>query len=545
VTVQLGEPKVTSFDEGSPPTRWVRVEIPVVEGERYRVGTLAFLGLTQFQDDEVRPFFAFRQGDVYDESKFRKGIESLRDLYGRRGYLQANATPRPRPDPQTKVVDLVLSIDEDKRYFVGKIKFTGNDTTRDKVVRRAVFLNEGDVFDTEALRLSVRRIDQLGYFRPMERAPELNASAKANDALDVTFPLREQNGTRFTFGGGVSGGQGTFLNGGFSTANFLGFGETLQVTAESGTLTRDYQIAVSKPYLFDRPLSAGVDVFKRRQTFKTETGQGVQGYVDDRTGGSLSAGFPIAKWNRASLTYSYSVVDVALRDLDGLGPVGTVSAAFLEDVGRRHESTLAPSLVRNTIDHPLTPRRGTRLSASLPITGGPFGGTLDFLKPRAEAVAYLPLGARTTLGLRAEAGFILPFGKTAEADQATGRRNRLPFYERFFLGGETQIRGYDFRTVGPRNESGQAVGGNKYLLFNAEYSVEVFGPLRLLLFYDAGQAFAEGRFDPGRLKMSTGAELRVLLPLLNLPLRLIYAVNVNRDSFHPANAFKFAIGTTF
>ncbi len=362
----------------------------------------------------------------------------------------------------------------------------------------------------------------------------------------MTFPVREQNGTRFTFGGGVSGAQGAFLNGSFSTANLLGTGETFQLTAESGTLTRDYQLAVSRPYVFDRPLSLGVDVFKRRQTYRTETGQGVQGYVDDRTGGSLSIGFPVARWTRGSLGYSYSVVDVALRDLPAGGAaVGTVSAAFLLDVGRRRESTVAPSLTRNTLDHPVMPRRGTRLSLSVPITGGPFRGTLDFLKPRAEAVAFLPFGSRMTLGFRAEGGVVLPFGDTARADEKSGRPNRLPFYERFFLGGETQIRGYDFRTVGPRDANGQAVGGDKYVLLNAESSFEIVGPLRLVLFYDAGQAFKEGRFDPGRLKMSSGAELRLLLPLLNLPLRLIYAVNLNRDSVHPANAWKFAIGTTF
>ncbi len=169
VDVRLGEPKLTSFDLGSPPTRWVRVEVPVEEGEQYRMGTLAFLGLTQFRDDELRRLFALSSGRLYDESKIRAGIEALRELYGRRGFFQANVAVRPKPDPRTRLVDLVLSVDEDKRYFVGRIRFTGNGITRDKLLRRAVFLNEGDVFDTEALKNSIRRIDQLGYFRPMER----------------------------------------------------------------------------------------------------------------------------------------------------------------------------------------------------------------------------------------------------------------------------------------------------------------------------------------------------------------------------------------
>jgi outer membrane protein insertion porin family len=543
--VQLGEPKVTSFDDGSPPTRWMRMVVPVVEGARYRMGTLAFEGVTQFRDDELRPLFEVSTGEVYDESRIRRGIDAMRDLYGRRGYFQANLTARPRADPVTRVVDVTLAVEEDKLYFVGRIRFTGNETTRDKLVRRAVFLNEGDVLDTQALKSSIRSIDQLGYFKPIERAPELTLNDKTKDALDVTFPLKEQNGTKFNFGGGVSGAEGAFLNGSFGTANFLGRGETLEVTAESGTLIRDYQIAVAKPYLFDKPLSAGVEVFKRRQTYRTESDQGVQGYVDDRTGGSVSASFPLARWTRASLSYSYSVVEIAPRDVSDLPGVGSVSVPFLADVGRQRQSSLATSIVRNTVDNPLMPHRGTRLVASAPVTGGPFGGTLDFVKPRLEAVAFLPAGPRTTFGFRAESGFIVPFGETAEA-QGPARANGLPFYERFFLGGELQIRGYDYRTVGPRDASGQAVGGNKYVLLNAESSLRVVGPFHLVLFYDAGQAFAEGRrLDPGRLNMSTGAELRVLLPLLNMPMRLIYAVNLNREPYHPPNAFKFAIGTTF
>src|SRR4030095_12090275 len=117
-----------------------------------------------------------------------------------------------------------------------------------------------------ALKMSIRRINQLGYFKPMEGAPELSPSPVAEDKLDVTFKVEEQNRNQFTFGGGVSGLEGTFINASFSTANFLGMGETFQVSAQSGSLTRNYQIAITEPYLFDRPITAGIDLFKRRLT---------------------------------------------------------------------------------------------------------------------------------------------------------------------------------------------------------------------------------------------------------------------------------------
>ena len=548
VTVRIGEPKIATADDNAADgeaTRRVWLRIPVVEGEQYRVGDVKLEGLSVFTEDEVRPLFALKKGAVYDDSKIQRGNAKLRELYGRKGYFQASATTRRAPDAEKKLVNLVLAVEEDKRYFVGKIRIAGNETTRDKVIRREVLLNEGEVFDTDALAQSIRRVNQLGYFKPMERAPELTVSPKASDSLDVTFRVREENPTRFSLGGGLSGVEGAFLNGSFATANLLGLGETLQLTAQSGTLTRNYQFGITKPYLMDRPITAGFDVFHRRQTYKTESSQGVQGYLDERTGGSLLAGFSFAKWSRLFLTYSYEVIDISLRDITGLPPASVASAVFLGDVGRRRESTLRPTLVRNTLDQPLMPRRGTRLSVSLPVTGGPLRGTLDFVKPRLEVVAYLPQGSRAVLGVRAEVGGILPFGDTARRDATTGR-NQLPFYERFFLGGETQIRGYDIRSVGPRDASNQAIGGNKYLLLNAEYSWEPVHPLRLMLFYDAGQAFADGKgFSLSGLQKSTGVELRVLMPLLNVPLRLIYAWNLNREPFQPVRAFKFAIGTTF
>lgn len=545
VTAEIGDPRLVALDDGSGLVRRLRLEIPVREGELYRVGELRFEGLSALAEPEVRPLYALRRGDVYDESRLRKGTEALRDLYGRRGYVQATVGVTRKPDPASRSVDLLLKVDEDQPYFVGRILFTGNRTTRDKVVRREIVLNEGELFDTEALKASVRRLDQTGFFKPLERAPAISENARWTRTLDVTFALQEENPTRFSLGGGASGAEGAFLNGTFATTNFLGLGETFQLTAQNGTLTRVYELGVTQPYFLDGPLTAGVDVFQRRQTYRTEAAQGVQGYRDQRTGASLFAGTRFGRWSRASLTYTYQVVDISLRDASGLDSAVLVDSISPADVGRRHQSTLAPALLRDTIEGGFMPRRGTRLSASIPISGGPLGGTLDFFKPRLEAVAYLPHASRGVVGLRAQAGFLLPFGDTAGTDQATGR-NGLPFYERFFLGGETQIRGYDYRSVGPRDAANRAIGGNKYLLLSAEYSLALLPPMHLVFFVDAGQAFAEGDgFGLGRLQVSTGPELRVPLPLLRVPLRLIYAWNRNRDASQPAHAFKFAIGTAF
>jgi len=544
VSATVGEPKVIYLDSktGKKPTKGIRLEIPVSEGDQYRIGEVKFEGMTVFKPELVRPIFKLQTGEVYKESKIKKGFDRLRDAYGSQGYFQWTGRPERKPDAKRKVVDVTLAMDEDKKYYVGKITFTGNTTTRDKVIRREVYLNEGDVFNTEALKLSIRRINQLGYFKPMEGVPELGASSYGEDRIDVTFKVEEQNRNQFTFGGGVSGLEGTFLNASFSTANFLGLGETVQLSAQTGARTKNYQLALTEPYLFDRPITAGFDLYSRKLDYLTL--QNKVGYSEVRTGASFTTGFPVGRrgFLRSFFNYTYEIVATSgiANLLSGAASVGTVTgepvfAPFLDD-GRHPESRIGPSLAYNTVDNPYTPRKGMRLSLNTLFAGGPLGGAVNYFKPDAEAVLYVPHLRKTALGLRAEASWITPYGSTTV----------LPYYQRFFLGGETQIRGVNIRTVGPFDTKGQAIGGNKFVLFNAEYYFDVAGPLRLLLFYDAGQAFAEGKnLDLRQLRNSTGAELRFVMPVLNVPFRLIYAFNLSRDSFQPAHTFKFAVGTTF
>jgi outer membrane protein insertion porin family len=554
VTATIGTPKV-SYTEGKPgkkPTKGIRLEIPVSEGDQYRIGDVKFEGMTVFKPELVLPIFKLQTGDVYNEAKIKKGFDKLRDAYGSQGYFQWTGRPDKKPDPKRKVVDVTLTMEEDKKYYVGKIVFTGNTTTRDKVIRREVFLNEGDLFNTEALKLSIRRINQLGYFKPMEGVPELGPSSLGEDRIDVTFKVEEQNRNQFTFGGGVSGLEGTFVNASFSTANFLGLGETFQVSAQSGRRTKNYQIAITEPYLFDRPITAGFDIFKRKLVYETFTN--VAGYTDDRSGVSFTTGLPLGRrgFNRVFVNYSFQLIRIeGLNELLGIDPTAPIDPtnptqpvfdpSFFGEEGRRKESTISPSFVHNTVDNPYTPRSGSKLTFTPQVAGGPLGGTVNYFHPDFEVIWYKPHLKKTSLGIRAQASYIKPYGDTRV----------LPYYQRFFLGGETQIRGVNIRTVGPitinpTTGQAQALGGNKFVLFNAEYYFDVIGPLRLLLFFDAGQAFSEGQnVDLHELRTSTGAELRFIMPVLNVPFRLIYAWNPNRDPFQPKSTFKFAVGTTF
>jgi outer membrane protein insertion porin family len=272
------------------------------------------------------------------------------------------------------------------------------------------------------------------------------------------------------------------------------------------------------------------------------------GYGQQTQGISLSSGTAVGRFSRVFTAYSYQIID--LYDVDtsqlaqagqnaslGSGSTVPVDLSNFGGIGRRYESTITPSWSRNTVDNPTLPRRGTRLTADIALTGGPLGGSVDYYRPRGEVVHYHPVGRRMALGLRTEIGYTRPYGGTSE----------IPYYQRYFLGGENQIRGYNARSVAPYDPDKKvSIGGNKYMLYNAEYYFDIFGPVRLLAFFDAGQAYAQGQgFWWKTMTTCTGAELRFTMPVLNVPFRLIYSWNLNRDYYQPPRAFKFAVGTTF
>jgi outer membrane protein insertion porin family len=209
---------------------------------------------------------------------------------------------------------------------------------------------------------------------------------------------------------------------------------------------------------------------------------------------------------------------------------------FLIEEGRHIESRIEPTFIFDTVDNPFTPRRGMRITGGSRVAGGGLGGSVNYLRPEAEWIAYIPHTRRTAVGVRGQIGYLRSFGGT----------EKLPYYLRYFLGGENQIRGFDLRTVGPINEDNQLVGGNKFVLFNAEYYLDIHPNVRALAFHDAGQAFDETRrINLRELRTSSGLELRVVMPVFNMPFRLIYSWNKYRDAFQPPRGFRFSVGTTF
>jgi outer membrane protein insertion porin family len=595
VQARVGQPELKVLeDSADEATRWVQLNIPVDEGPRFRVGKFEFDGNTVIKSDFLRPLFKLNAGDWYSEKRIRDGLIKSREVYGGGGYFEFTGYPdlqfqmaaeAPLAGPAEPTVDVTMRLTEGEQYFINRLTFTGNTTTRDNVIRREMRVLEGGVFSTEALKFSVRRLNQLGYFKSIEeqgsQAVDVQKTPNSKNEVDVTLKLEEQNRNQLTFGAGVSQFEGFFGQLSFQTANFLGRGESLTVSVQVGSRAENYQLAFTEPFLFDRSITGGFDVYKRTLRY-------IDQFTQESTGGNLSMGFPIRNFSRMFLTYSYENVRVSELNPFYNNPILIAQNPFLADSlllgvgGKRSISKVVPSFVHNTVDNPIFPNQGRRITASIDLAGP--GGNTYFIKPRFEMVQLWKHLPRTTFGVRGQIEYVRPYGETEV----------LPIYETLYLGGEYSVRGFDIRSIGPRDlRTGLVLGGNKSLLFNAEYMISIAGPVRLILFYDAGQVRVRGQsfsiwedeivvtppptpilrdpFSSGILsdpnapgptsevvgqrsafKTSTGAEIRFFMPVLNVPFRLIFAFNPQRagiytNQLQPAKffQFRFAVGSTF
>jgi outer membrane protein insertion porin family len=620
IASRVGDPELKVVEDSlDKRTRWVQLRIPIQEGPRFRVGTVEFTGNTVLKTEALQAIFAkVKPGKYYSEKKVRKAYEQAREVYGSVGYMEFTFVPdlKPRTEepaegggtppaageaigppaaaspptpaapatakkPSTQVaggtaapiVDVTMRITEGKQYFVNRIYFTGNSTTRDNVVRREMQLAEGGVFNTEALKYSVKRINQLAYFKQLEGDKDvaIDKTPGVDNKVDVTLKFQEQNRNQITFGAGISQYEGFFGQLMFQTSNFMGRGETFSVSLQAGSRAQNYQIGFSEPFLFDRNITGGVDVFRRQLKY-------VGAFTQRSSGANVVFGFPLRQWTRMFLTYSYErarVTDIADAYLDpSLAQYNPylADALLLTRGGYRTISKITPSVVYNTVDNPIFPTTGRRYTVSMDLAG--IGGNTNFYAPVAEGVWYFKHTNRTSLGLRAQFGYIAPFKGSSET---------LPIYQLLTLGGEYSIRGFDIRSIGPKAApyyaaptyngspflpgfvgsetslepaltlSDLVIGGNKSLLFNAEYLIAIAGQFRLVTFFDTGQARGAGdQFRWDEFKASTGLEVRFMMPVLNVPFRLIGAYNplrsgVLNNNYEPTKkfTFKFAVGSTF
>jgi len=487
----------------------------------------------------MRPMFGMQQCDVFSTAKLREGFEELRKLYGTFGYIDFVSEPDIETVPGTDKVDLTLNFDEGKQFFVRRIDFSGNTTTRDKVIRRELLIDEGDVYNTRLWEVSILRLNQLGYFEALkaEDAADVKRDTKTN-TVDLTLKVKERGKNSIQLNGGVSGISGSFLGFGYSTNNLVGLGETLSLQATLGTIQDNVTLGFTEPYLFDKPLQAGFTVFfsrfdynqARQASILTGTDltglysqlgqQNLLNYVSNSKGFTTFLSYPLKRtFARLGISYSYSIQSV--NTLTSAATSYYTYLNFLNINGPNQldgirSSSITPSFTYNTVNHPITPTAGKELSASIQFTGSFLGGNVNQIEPVIEAKYFRRgIGKSHVIGLHFSGRYITGFGgKTA-----------APF-NRFYIGGENDVRGFEFFAITPIafvpieasvplfnndgtprqqrtiNSSGFPVfvqatkavpsyqlvtpGGDTALVANVEYRIPIFGPVTLAAFFDAG-----------------------------------------------------------
>ena len=611
MTIQVGKPVVRILEgpRGLIPVlrktkQQFLIEIPVDAGDQYRIGKFEFKNCEPLDCDLITKNFGFNSGEIVNFTKIQNALESLKQGYANLGYINWSYIPEQNTDPIKKLYDLTFEFETGKMFFINRIDFKGNTKTRDKVIRREFSIGEGFPFSSMQLERSVLRVNQLGLFEDIKEEDYEVIPDEKTSKVDINVEVKEKSQQSIGFTGGVSGISGSFIGINYSTNNFLGRGETLEFSFQGGTRTTNYLMSFTEPYLLDTPWSMGISVFNRRYRYDTysaygvtsqTTGEPLELFTQRTLGTTLSFNRRIGRslWSFGT-TYSFQRIGIdniaegfesyALGQFVG---ITTNPSAAIEGILR---SELTPSLRYNSTNAYFNPTRGTSLNLSVGVSGGIFGGDFSMVQQSVELKHFFPdkwlSGGRNVFGFQLLGQYIQSYNNSS-----------IPFYNRFFIGGENTIRGFDIRSISPLavintplfDSEGNPiidpqtglprvvpnltpVGGDTLGVFNFEYRIPIAGPLSIAAFYDMGIARVTrkeslGKFGASTIEIvdsvnnairgSTGIEVQFILPVVSAPFRLIFAVNPQRldgtinvgnrpyQLAEPGSDIKFTIGRSF
>jgi outer membrane protein insertion porin family len=539
--VVLGEPnvEVLPMKPNAPTTkeqkRRLFITVPIEEGDRWKLGTITIEGNERFSEELLLRMFEKPSGGWLRANVIEKGIESIGEVYSNTGHLFSQIEPELVEKPD-QVADVIIHIDEGDQFRIRRIEFEGNTKTRDKVIRREMGIQEAMLMNTGALRNSLLRLKQMEFFQVDENDPVSFDIDQEEKTVDLAIKGAEGDRTELLFGGGFSEIDGFFFQGQFKTRNFLGRGETLGASAQIGARQNVVDLSYHVPWFLDRPQSIGANIFARRLDYTLLTGQQ---FFQDNLGGALTYGRNLGLFCQASMSYSRYDAKEERTDFNLEGD--QVSQSIDRTV-----SMMRFGLSRDRRDSRLQPTVGSRYSVTFDYAGGVLGGTTNFVRPQATVSRYIPISKermQTVFAVNCVVGLIQPLDDT-----------ELFFNDRFYLGGETSVRGFKYRSIWTRDAEGNTVtdefgfplGGTRTLQLNAEYIFVVGGPFRIILFGDGGKVFGDDEgFSLDNFRGSAGIEMQVNVPMLGAPLRFIWANNLSPLPDDRFETFQFSIGPSF
>ena len=518
IQVKIRDPEVEIDRE----RQRINVSFPVDEGDQFYTGDITIIGDDVYSAAEIEEQVRLKKGDVFNRGLFREDIFTITDLYSQKGYAYANVNPDFSIDPATRAVNVRLETRKGPKVYLGRITITGNDKTRDRVVRRQFLLHEGDLFNSEKLRKSRQRVNRLGFFESAELEQK---SRKETGLVDIDVKVVERQTGQFSFAVGYSSVENLVLQGQLKWTNLLGRGQELAVSVDTSSRRNDYSVSFTEPGLFDGQLPAGGSLYSRLFEYDAFSSRNV--------GGNLSLGRAIGEdtWLRLGYKYERNTVEILNRESAGI--------FLLAQEGERTTGSISPSLVYDTKDDFYSPTTGTRFETDFELAG--LGGEERFYKASAEYTRYWPLFL-DFVGM-----FHSRIGYAAAYDD-----RELPLYERYFMGGPRTLRGYTIRQVGPLDENGEAIGGEALLLFNAELQYRFTRYFRGFLLYDRGNVYGSGDqqdsttdrlYDLGVMRHSWGFGVHFFSPIG--PISVIYGFKLDQRPGETPSEFHFTVGGAF
>jgi outer membrane protein insertion porin family len=509
IKVVVAEPAI----EVDKTKRAMTITLRISEGDQYRLSVINFTGNKAFDDAVIREKIQFKGGSVFDKSLLEKDIQAISNLYSEDGYATISVIPDLIPDEEDKTVKVTLIINEGERYRIGRIEVSGNTKTRDKVIRREIRLDEGDIFNSTKLRRSYERINNLNFFETVDIVPKPDYEKKV---VDLEVKVKERPTGFLSVGGGYSSVDKLIGTVDLTQGNLFGRGQLLKIKGELGGRSSLYEISFRDPWFLDRPISLSTGVYSTDREFIE--------YKKKAVGFYAGLGKTFSEYWYSDISYNFeraTIFDIAAN----------VSPIITDQQGTRTTSSITPSLTRDSRDNYLDPSRGSRNNLTFSFAG--LGGSNAFIKGAIDSAWYFPVG-QTTLMLRGRFGY------------ASGIFNKeLPLYERFYVGGIYTVRGLEFGAAGPKDPStGDPIGGTTELIFNTDYVFPILPEMKLkgVVFFDAGNSYEDFQ-QFGSLRYTTGAGIRWISPVG--PIRVEWGYNIKKKPEESSNKFEFAFGSFF
>ncbi|MBI5886341.1 MAG: outer membrane protein assembly factor BamA [Deltaproteobacteria bacterium] len=513
ITAEILDHRVTLSED----KQWFFITIALSEGLEYRIGKIAVAGEIITTEEELIEKLKLEPGDVFNRTRFSKGLDAINDVYGDKGYAYADVRPITNLNAETRTVDITLDIKKNELAYIERVDISGNVKTLDKVIRREIELGEGDLFSSSSLKRSRNNLKRLGYFEDVQIKDNQGTGA---DKINLNVGVKEKPTGSVSVGVGYSSVDKLLGTASVAQTNFMGTGIKLDLSGTVSASSSKYVLGFTEPWLFDTPVSAGFDLYNSDKDYPD--------FRLGKKGFDVRLGFPVTD------RYTYGYLTYRLEEAKVSNVGGTASTYIKEQEGTATESSLTAALKRDTRDDAFFPTEGAVLSLSTTVAGGMFGGSSDFIKYETDNIKYFPLFWDTTFSIRGNLGYVQGYGG-----------KQVPVYERYYLGGINSLRGFRTRSVGPKSPgSDEIIGGKAMALANFEYLFPIIEEQHLkgVLFFDIGNAY-DKRIDLNYLRKSAGAGLRWFSPIG--PLRLEYGVNLDRRAGEKDAQWEFTVGTNF